>query len=589
MSCPGALEGLLRDLAPRVLGDLTRRSGQFDLSEDAVQEALLAAATQWPGTGIPENPRSWLLTVATRRLTDLIRADSARRRRETTSDVSVTAPAADDDRAADRDDSLRLLFLCCHPALSEPSQIAVTLRSVAGLTTAQIAHAFLVPEATMAQRISRAKKILADHGARFQMPSTEEFPGRLGAVLHVLYLIFNEGYTASSGPDLLRVDLSSEAIRLTRALHQALPGDGEVTGLLSLMLLTDARRPARIDANGALIPLGAQDRADWNHGMIAEGITLITAALNSAPLGPYQIQAAIAAVHSEAPDTAATDWPQILGLYALLEQISPSPVVTLNRAVALAEVYGPDAGLRLLAGLDGDRKLASQHRLYAVRGHLHEMAGDRDAARAAYLAAARRTTSLPEKRYLERKAHTQGQLPDAGAGGGHADHVRVVVGETLRRPAVGVDELAVLLDVVRYGIRAGTVWVDPGVALEDHVGTAPPVALQVQGNVRVGLDALVLRPVLGPVDQELPVPPQEPDRGRLWLPGRADGGHPDNRLGLQAALSRSVRWLRQIQDRHGSSRTIQHRFPGRYRARMRLLRALCSTSARPSASRTGGT
>jgi predicted RNA polymerase sigma factor len=243
------------------------------------------------------------------------------------------------------------------------------------------------------------------------MPSTEEFPGRLSAVLHVLYLIFNEGYTASSGPDLLRVDLSSEAIRLTRALHQALPGDGEVTGLLSLMLLTDARRPARIDANGALIPLAAQDRADWNHSMIAEGIALITAALSSAPLGPYQIQAAIAAVHSEAPDTATTDWLQILGLYALLEQISPSPVVTLNRAVALAEVYGPDAGLRLLDGLDGDRKLASQHRLYAVRGHLHEMAGDRNAARAAYLAAARRTTSLPEKRYLERKAAALSSAP----------------------------------------------------------------------------------------------------------------------------------------------------------------------------------
>jgi RNA polymerase sigma factor (sigma-70 family) len=411
---PGTMEELLRDLAPRVLGDLTRRSGQFDLSEDAVQEALLAAATQWPGTGIPDNPRSWLLTVADRRLTDLIRADSARRRRETAAELTVTAPPADDDHAADRDDSLRLLFLCCHPALSQPSQIALTLRSVAGLTTAQIAHAFLVPEATMAQRISRAKKILADHGARFQMPSAEEFPGRLGAVLHVLYLIFNEGYTASSGPDLLRVDLSSEAIRLTRALRHVLPGDGEITGLLSLMLLTDARRPARIDGNGALVPLEAQDRAAWNHDMIAEGIALVTAALSSAPLGPYQVQAAIAAVHSEAPDTASTDWPQILGLYALLEQISPSPVVTLNRAVALAMVYGPEAGLRLLGGLDNDRKLASQHRLPALRGHLHEMAGDGDAARAAYLAAARRTTSLPEKRYLERKAAALSSTPEQG-------------------------------------------------------------------------------------------------------------------------------------------------------------------------------
>jgi len=405
------LESLLRDLAPRVLSDLTRRSGQFDLSEDAVQEALLAAATQWPGAGIPGNPRAWLLTVASRRLTDLIRADSARRRREMAPDVTVTAPAADADHTGDRDDSLQLLFLCCHPALSQASQIALTLRSVGGLTTAQIAHAFLIPEATMAQRISRAKKILAEQGARFQMPSAEEFPARLGAVRHVLYLIFNEGYTASSGPDLIRVDLSFEAIRLTRALHQVLASDGEVTGLLSLMLLTDARRPARIDGNGALVPLAAQDRTAWNHGMIAEGIALVTAALSSAPLGPYQIQAAIAAVHSEAPDTAATDWPQILGLYALLEQISPSPVVTLNRAVALAEVYGPDAGLRLLDGLDDDRNLASQHRLPAVRGHLHELAGDRDAARDAYLVAARRTTSLPEKRYLERKAATLSPAP----------------------------------------------------------------------------------------------------------------------------------------------------------------------------------
>ncbi len=407
MSSPpdnACLEALLRQLAPRVLADLTRRSGQFDLSEDAVQEALVNAAAQWPATGIPDNPQGWLFTVAHRRLTDLIRAVSARRRREISAFVADLALQEGGIESTAHDDSLELLILCCHPALSPPSQIALTLRSVAGLTTAQIAAAFLVPEATMAQRISRSKKTLADAGARFQMPTADELPDRLGAVLHVLYLIFNEGYATTGGPDLLRVDLSSEAQRLTAALHRVRPGDGEVTGLLALMLLTDARRPARVDADGALVPLGNQNRALWNHSRIEEAAALLTTALTSAPLGPYQVQAAIAAVHAEAQDVATTDWTEILGLYALLEQIAANPTVSLNRAVALAMVYGPQAGLRMLDTLSGDKRLTGQHRLHAVRAHLAEMAGDVEVARTEYLTAARRTTSLPEKRYLERQA-----------------------------------------------------------------------------------------------------------------------------------------------------------------------------------------
>ena len=395
-----AIEDELRAYAPQVLTALTRRHGDFGRCEDAVQEALLAAATQWPRTGVPDNPRGWLLTVAGRRLTDEIRADAARRRREQAAEV--TAPPAG--AVSSRDDSLILLLLCCHPSLSAPSQIALTLRSVGGLTTAEIARSFLVPEATMAQRISRAKKTLAEAGAQFRMPGPGERPARLAAVLHVLYLIFNEGYTASAGPQLLRVDLTAEAIRLTRQLHGALPADGEVAGLLALMLLTDARPPARVGAGGALIPLGDQDRSAWHRPLIDEGIALISRALAGAPLGPYQVQAAIAAVHAEAASTESTDWAQILGLYALLEQLAPNPVVTLNRAVALAMVRGPQAGLALLDALDDDQRLATGHRLVAARAHLLEMAGQPAAARDAYLAAARRTTSQPEKRYLERHA-----------------------------------------------------------------------------------------------------------------------------------------------------------------------------------------
>ncbi|MEV2273488.1 RNA polymerase sigma factor [Nonomuraea africana] len=402
------VEDLLRTLAPQVLGSLVRRFGHFDTAEDAVQEALLAAAVQWPKEGVPGNPRGWLITVGSRRLTDLLRAEQARQRREDT----VTrwtlpdqwlAPAADRP-AAESDDTLILLFMCCHPALSPASQIALTLRAVGGLTTAEIARAFLVPEATMTRRISRAKQRVKDSGIPFGLPPAPERAARLGAVLHVLYLIFNEGYVSTSGPNLHRAELSAEAIRLTRMVHRLLPDDGEVVGLLALMLLTDARRPARTGRDGALIPMAEQDRTLWNADFIAEGVALISDALPRGATGPYQLQAAIAAVHDEAPTAEATDWPQIEALYELLMRISGNPMVALNHAVAVAMARGPRAGLDLLAELESDERIAADHRLYAVRAHLLEMAGDLATARECYLEAARRTTSLPQQRYLHARA-----------------------------------------------------------------------------------------------------------------------------------------------------------------------------------------
>jgi len=403
------VEELLRELAPQVLGFLARRNGQFDLCEDAVQEALLAAATQWPADGIPANPRGWLITVAGRKLTDQFRSESARRRREDNVAAmagaeELVAPGADHDQPPESDDTLTLLFLCCHPAVTPASQVALTLRAVGGLTTAEIAKAFMVPEATMAPRISRAKKSIKAAGSRFVLPPEEERADRLRVVLQVLYLIFNEGYTASSGPDLQRVELTAEAIRLSRMLYQLLPDDGEVAGLLALMLLTDARRAARSTPDGRLVPIDEQDRSLWLRESIDEGAALILRTLSHGQVGPYQLQAAIAAVHSEAPSADETDWPQILSLYLLLERFSPNPMVTLNRAIALAEVEGPQAGLDLLATLDGDNRMTGNHRLDAVRAHLLERAGQPREARAHYLAAARRTTSLPEQQYLSTKA-----------------------------------------------------------------------------------------------------------------------------------------------------------------------------------------
>jgi len=406
------IEGLLRELAPQVLGVLVRRHGQFDACEDAVQEALLAATVQWPGEGVPERPRSWLLTVASRALVDSWRADSARRRRETAAALDPTdrSPATDyvgvvgADLAADGDDTLTLLFLCCHPALSQPSQIALTLRAVGGLSNPQIAAAFLVPEATIAKRIVRAKQAVRDAGARFELPDQPQRTERLGVVLHVLYLIFNEGYTTSSGQALQRMDLIAEAIRLARLLHRLLPDEVEVAGLLALMLLTDARRAARTDADGRIVPLADQQRDRWDAAAITEGQAILNRTLGTGPVGPYQLQAAIAALHDEASTAEATDWPQILALYDVLTTAAPGPVVTLSRAVAVAHVHGPRAGLALLGTLDADDRMAHTHRLEAVRAHLLEQVGDTIAARRCYLRAAKMTASVPEQRYLELRA-----------------------------------------------------------------------------------------------------------------------------------------------------------------------------------------
>jgi RNA polymerase sigma factor (sigma-70 family) len=419
-------ENLLRELAPQVLGAVIRRFGDFSTAEDAVQEALLAAAVQWPQEGVPDNPRGWLIQVAARRMTDHLRTELSRRRREGL--VVMQVPASplslahlepsfveQGENQLDQDDTLILLFMCCHPALTRPSAIALTLRAVGGLTTAEIASAFLVPEATMAQRISRAKQRIKSSGVPFRMPTERERAERLSAVLHVLYLIFNEGYTSSSGPDLRRSDLSNEAIRLTRAVHNLLPptveGAGEVAGLLALMLLTDARRQARSGPDGELIPLAEQDRTLWDRTAISEGIALITNTLSRGSIGAYQLQAAIAALHDEAGRAEDTDWPQILALYGLLKRMSDNPMVTLNHAIAAAMVHGPAAGLELLEALDADERMADHHRLDAVRAHLHEMAGDHAAAIARYLAAADRTTSIPERNYLTTKA---GRLRNRG-------------------------------------------------------------------------------------------------------------------------------------------------------------------------------
>jgi RNA polymerase sigma factor (sigma-70 family) len=408
-SLEGGAENLLRELAPQVLGAVARRFGDFAASEDAVQEALFAAAQQWPHEGVPDNPRGWLIHVACRRMTDHLRADLARRRRETLAVMQEPqdhqiVPALDADHVVEEEDTLTLLFMCCHPTLTSASAISLTLRAVGGLTTAEIANAFLVPEATMAQRISRAKQRIKSSGVPFRMPVTEERRTRLRAVLHVLYLIFNEGYASSIGPSLQRADLAIESIRLTRALHHLLPDDGEVAGLLALMLLTDARRAARSGPDGELIPLTEQDRGLWNRATIEEGVALISATLSKGSVGVYQLQAVIAAVHDEAPRVEDTDWPQILVLYGLLSRMSDNPMIVLNRAIAEAMVHGPAAGLAAVDALERDARIAGHYRLDAVRGHLLEMAGDCQGAIARYRAAASRTASIPERNYLATKA-----------------------------------------------------------------------------------------------------------------------------------------------------------------------------------------
>ena len=393
-----AVEDLLRAEAPQVLAALLRRYDDFAAAEDAVQDALIAAATQWPREGVPDYPRGWLIQVANRRMLDTLRSELARRRREEHHPIEEPPPVPD------RDDTLVLLFLCCHPALKPSAAIALTLRAVGGLTTAEIAGAYLIPEATMAQRISRAKLKIKESGVPFRLPTPAERSARLAAVLHVLYLIFNEGYTSSTGPDLRRSDLSTEAIRLTRGLHALLPADPEVAGLLALMLLTDARRDARTGPAGELIPLTEQDRSRWDQSQIAEGVALVTAALPRGPVGPYQVQAAINAVHDEAPTAEETDWPQLLALYGVLRGMTDNPMVALNHAVAFAMVHGAAAALDLLTTLAADKRIAHHHRLHAVRAHLLEMAGRKEAAAEEYRKAANHTASVPEQRYLTLRA-----------------------------------------------------------------------------------------------------------------------------------------------------------------------------------------
>lgn len=393
------IEDLLRELTPQVLGTLVRRHGRFEGCEDAVQEAVLAAAVQWPAAGVPDNPRGWLVTVASRRLIDQLRSEHARRERE-----AATAAEVLPEDVPGTDDTLDLLFLCCHPTLTAASRTALTLRAVGGLTTAEIARAFLVPEATMAARISRAKQRIRAAGSSFDLPDGTEREERLRVVLHVLYLIFNEGYSASSGSELYRADLAREAIRLVRMVHAQLPQDGEVAGLLALMLLTHARREARTTAAGDLVPLDEQDRTTWDRGLIDEGMQLVKASLAPPTLGPYRLQAAIAATHAAADTAEETDWPQVHALYLILERIAPNPMVTLNRAIALAETEGPAAGLALLSTLDSDERMAGHHRLLSVRAHLLEQNGDTAGAYEHYRLAAKSTASIAEQRYLESRA-----------------------------------------------------------------------------------------------------------------------------------------------------------------------------------------
>jgi predicted RNA polymerase sigma factor len=397
------VEDLLRELAPQVLGALVRRHGNLARCEDAVQDAVVAAHAAWSADGLPREPRAWLRTVATRRLVDDVRATAARERREAAvaQHTRLFAPAADVPERGD--DGLALLVLCCHPALSAASQLALTLRAVTGLSTAAVARALLVPEATAGQRISRAKATIRAAGGRFTLPDPAELAARLPVVHQVLYLMFNEGWSASEGDELLRPELTTEALRLARLLHGYLPSSRETTGLLALMLLQDSRRAARTDAGGALVPLAEQDRSRWDQSAVAEGAALVVEALTAGPAGSYALQAAIAAVHAQAPSSERTDWAQVVGLYDALHRLAPNPVVELNRAVAVGMAHGPAAGLAALATLTGG-PLAGHHRLAAVQAHLLEASGDEAAAAERYRTAARLATNAREQRFLALRA-----------------------------------------------------------------------------------------------------------------------------------------------------------------------------------------
>lgn len=434
----GPSERLLRDLAPQALAAVTRRYHDFAAAEDAVQEALIAASLQWPREGVPRNPRGWLIQVASRRMMDSLRSEASRRRREEQAAIAADSPAATSDAGdePEEDDALTLLFMCCHPALTQSSAIALTLRAVGGLSTAEIARAFLMPEATMAQRISRAKQTIKESGVRFEPPTARERADRLRSVLHVLYLIFNEGYASSAGAEARRDDLSHEAIRLARAIRCSQPDEPEVVGLLALMLLSDARRLARTGGNGELIPLALQDRSLWDRAEIAEGVALLSAVLPKGTqdsVGPYQLQAAIAAVHDEAARIEDTDWPQILALYELLKRKSDNPMVALNHAVAAAMVHGPSKGLELLSLLDRDTRISGHHRLSAARAHLLEMAGDHEAAISQYRIAANRATSIPERNYLVMQTARLAELATSLRSAPGMIPEKVIEGESTRR------------------------------------------------------------------------------------------------------------------------------------------------------------
>ncbi|MFE6649044.1 RNA polymerase sigma factor [Nocardioides sp. NPDC057772] len=402
-------QDLLRDLTPQVVAIVTRRCGDFDTAEDAVQEALVEAVRTWPERGIPEQPRGWLVTTAMRRLLDAKRREARRRDRERADHLAE--PEGQETSAVD--DSLDVLLLCCHPSLTPASAVALTLRAVGGLTTRQIAHAYLVPEKTMAQRISRAKATIK--GRSLGIDGTADLAARIPAMLKVLYLLFNEGYVATDGDRLQRVDLCAEAIRLARLARTALTrvtgtGHGELGGLLALMLLLDARRPARVDAHGAVVPLADQDRSLWRSETSREGIALVDSVIGTGRPGTYQVQAAIAALHNRAPSAEETDWLQITALYGLLERVAPGPIVTLNKAVAVGYADGPGPALALLDDLlrdcarHGDAGFADHPRVSAVRAHLLELAGDLDGAAAAYELASARATNLAERRFLTSKA-----------------------------------------------------------------------------------------------------------------------------------------------------------------------------------------
>ncbi|MGX7676620.1 RNA polymerase sigma factor [Plantactinospora sp. DSM 117369] len=400
------VERVFREERGRLLASLVRHFGDLDLAEEVASDAIEAALLHWPVQGVPTRPAAWLLTTARRKAVDRLRRDRAYAARLAVLQaeavrVEPAAPAPDGDGDLP-DDRLRLFFTCCHPALPAEAQIALTLRCLAGLSTAEVARAFLVPVTTMAQRIGRAKKKIRGARIPFRVPDVAELPGRLPGVLRVIYLIFTEGYAASSGPQLVRADLADEAIRLARILHRLLPREPEVTGLLALLLLVDARRAARCTAEGDLVLLDEQDRTLWDHDRIAEGRRLVPGALTSRP-GPYAVQAAIAALHGEAADVASTDWPQVVALYDVLARVAPSPLVALNRAVAVALRDGPAAGLPLLDALDADGRLAGYHLLPAARADLLRRLGRTGEATTAYRRALELVGTEPERAFLRRR------------------------------------------------------------------------------------------------------------------------------------------------------------------------------------------